>query len=310
MENPIMPASGCFGYGEEMAQFFDLSLLGAVVTKGTTLEPREGNDPPRMIETRAGIINFIGLQNPGIEVVIREKMPFLRKFDVPVVANIAGRTIDDYVNVVRIIERAADWCKPDAIEVNISCPNVKKGGMAFGQDPDVAAELVACVRKTTSISLIVKLTPNVTDIVAVARAVVQAGANALSLINTLKSRAKIWRGPSADKWVVGGLSGPAIRPIAVQKVFEVAEAKLGVPIIGMGGIQFLEDALEFFEAGADAIAIGTANFVNPMVMPELIKALEGYMVKENFATIQDLKRGKKQSPTAAASKKGEKGEKR
>ena len=297
MKNPVMPASGCFGYGEEMAQFFDLSLLGAIVTKGTTLESREGNDPPRMIETRAGIINFIGLQNPGVEVVIREKMPFLRRFEAPVIVNIAGKTIDDYANLAWWFEKARGVFRPDALEINISCPNVKKGGMAFGQDPDVAAELVACVRKMTSITLIVKLTPNVTDIVAVAKAVVQAGVNALSLINTLKARAKIRSGEFASKWVVGGLSGPAIKPVALQKIFEVSQANLGVPLIGMGGIQFLEDVLDFFEAGSDAVAVGTANFINPLVMPELISQLEKYMAEKGYAFIADLKQVKVSAPT-------------
>jgi dihydroorotate dehydrogenase (NAD+) catalytic subunit len=302
MKNPIMPASGCFGYGEDIVRFFDLSLLGAAVTKGTTLVPWEGNEQPRMAETRAGLINFIGLQNPGVDVVIREKMRFLRQFDVPVIVNVSGKTTGDYVGVVRRFEKTKDAFRPEALEINISCPNIKVGGMLVGQDPDIAAKLISDLRKITSITLIVKLTPNVTDIVAVARAVVQAGANALSLINTLKGRVKILRGPHAGKWVVGGLSGPAIKPVALQKVYEVAQAKLGVPIIGMGGIQFLEDVLEFLEAGADAVAIGTANFIEPMTMPNLITGLEKHMTEKGYASIQDLKQALRNSQQPERSK--------
>lgn len=289
MKNPIMPASGCFGFGEEMSQFFDLSLLGALVTKGTTLEAREGNEQPRVAETRAGLINFIGLQNPGAEVVIREKMPFLRCSDAPVIVNISGAKIDDYVDLVRRFDAATGYFRPDALEVNISCPNVKKGGMLFGQDSETAAQLISCIRRMTDIILIVKLTPNVADIVAIAKAVVREGANALSLINTVKARAKLRTGESAGKWVVGGLSGPAIKPIALQKVFEVAQANLGVPIIGMGGIQFLEDVLDFLEVGADAVAVGTANFIEPLTMPNLIRELEKHMADKGYANIPELK---------------------
>jgi len=302
MKNPVMPASGCFGYGEEMVWFFDLSLLGAVVTKGTTLVPWQGNEQPRMAETRAGLINFIGLQNPGVEVVVREKMPFLRRFAVPVIVNVSGKTTDEYTGVVQRFEEVKDAFRPEALEINISCPNIKVGGMLFGQDPDVAAKLISDLRKLTSITLIVKLTPNVTDIVAVARAVVQAGANALSLINTLKGRVKILNGPHAGKWVVGGLSGPAIKPVALQKVFEVSQANLGVPIIGMGGIQFLEDVLEFLEAGADAVAVGTANFIEPMTMPNLITGLEKHMTDKGYASIPELKQALRNSQQPERSK--------
>ncbi len=289
MNNPIMPASGCFGYGEEMSQFFNLSSLGAVVTKGTTLVPWEGNEQPRIAETRAGLINFIGLQNPGVDAVICEKMLFLRQFRVPVIVNVSGKTTEDYVGVVQRFEEARGVSRPEALEINISCPNIKVGGMLFGQDPDAAANLISELRKLTSLILVVKLTPNVTDTVAVARAVVQAGANALSLINTLKGRVKILKGSYAGKWVVGGLSGPAIKPVALQKVFEVSQANLGVPVIGMGGVQFLEDVLDFLEMGADAVAVGTANFVDPMTMPNLIRELEKYMTDKGYASIPGLK---------------------
>jgi len=288
MRNPIMPASGCFGYGREMSQFFDLSKLGAVVTKGTTLEPREGNDPPRMCETRAGIINYIGLQNPGIDAVITEEMLFLRQYEVPVIVNISGTTVEEYVQIAQKLDQAEGTAKPEGIEINISCPNVERGGMAFGQDPLSAFEIVREVDKVTSLPLVVKLTPNVTDIVLIAQSVVEAGADVLSLINTLKARAKIRRGPHEGKWIVGGLSGPAIKPVALQKVFEVAQANLGVPIIGMGGISCLEDVLDFLAAGADAVAIGTANFINPNIMVELIEELEGHLAKKKCANLVDL----------------------
>jgi len=287
MKNPIMTASGTCGYGRELAKFFDLLRLGAFVTKGVTLEPREGNDQPRMCETRAGLINFIGLQNPGIDVVILHELPFLLSFDIPVIINIAGRTIDDYVTTAQKLERIKKALA--GIEVNISCPNVKKGGMAFGQDSDSTFAVVSAIRKETSLPLIVKLTPNVTDIVTIASSAVSAGANALSLINTLKSRAMLRSGPHKGKWLVGGLSGPAIKPVALQKVWEVSQAKLGVPIIGMGGIQHLADVIDFLQAGADAVAVGTATFVDPTCMVDLIDDLRRFMKAKGYNNIAELK---------------------
>lgn len=284
MQNPIMPASGTFGYGEEMADIIDIRKLGAVVTKGTTLEPRQGNDQPRMCETRAGMINFIGLQNPGAEAVIRDKIPFLRQFGVPIIVNISGSTIEEYEELATMFD-----CVPDvaAQEVNISCPNVKQGGVAFGQDLKLAFETVYRVRKKSILPLIVKLTPNITDIVLIARAVVEAGADAISLVNTFKARARIRSGPNKGKWIEGGLSGPCIMPVALRMVSDLAKAEISVPIIGIGGIQFLKDALDFFESGADAIQIGTANFIDPTIMIQIIEGLEKYLAKNGFASFQE-----------------------
>ena len=293
MKNPVMPASGTFGYGEEYSQLIDISRLGAVVTKGTTFNPREGNPQPRIYETASGIINCIGLQNPGIEEVIREKIPFLRQFGVPIIVNIAGETIEEYEYLVKRLDQASSKGNIAGLEVNVSCPNIKEGGMAFGQDPKILSKLIGKVRKKTSLPLIVKLTPNVTDITSIAQSAVEAGADALSLINTIKARAKIRRGPQVGKWIEGGFSGPAIKPIALRMVSEVAKANLGVPIIGIGGIMNTEDALDFFEVGATAIAIGTANFINPKVMEEMIKGLKKYLIDNKITDINHLIEKKK-----------------
>lgn len=277
MKNPVMPASGTFGYGEEFSKLINVSQLGAVITKGTTLKPRKGNPQPRSCETASGMINCIGLQNPGIEAVIQDKIPFLQRFGVPIIINIAGGTIEEYIQIAQKLEEAEGVNSPDMVEINISCPNVQEGGMAFGQDPKITLEVVNRVRNTTSLPLIVKLTPNVTDIVSIAEAAVKGGADALSLINTVKARAKIKGGPQKGEWIKGGLSGPAIKPVAIRMVGEVAEAGLGVPIIGMGGIMNTEDALDFFEAGAVAIAIGTANLLNFNVMKEVINGLRKHL---------------------------------
>lgn len=293
MRNPIMPASGTFGYGEEYSQFFDISVLGAVVTKGTTLLPRDGNPPPRLIETKAGIINFIGLQNPGVDAVIERKIPFLRKYATVIIVNIAGHTISEYVKIAKRLNFVEGV---HALEINVSCPNVDKGGMAFGQDPRTTFSIVQQVKKATCLPLIVKLTPNVTDIAEIARSAVDAGAQAISLINTVKSRAKIRIGEHAEKWVVGGLSGPAIKPIALQKVFEVSQANLGVDIIGIGGISNLEDVLDFFEVGAKAVQIGTLNFIKPCIMPEIIEGLRVHLKEEGLKNLLELMEKKKFTP--------------
>lgn len=286
MKNPIMPASGTFGYGKEMSEFFDISELGAMVTKGTTLLPRQGNDLPRICETRAGMINFIGLQNPGAKVVIEEKIPFLRKFGVPIIVNIAGNTPEEYEQLAQMFDKVEGVA---GLEVNISCPNTKAGGIAFGQDPKVAFELILGVRTVTSLPLIAKLSPNVTDIILIAESVVNAGARALSLINTLRARARIRSGPQQGKWIEGGLSGPAIMPLALRMVSDLAKAKLGVPIIGIGGISSFEDALDFLESGADAVEVGTANFLNPNTMLEIIKGLKGYLTEKGFSSLKEWK---------------------
>jgi len=293
MKNPVMPASGTFGYGEEFSQLIDISKLGAVVTKGTTLKPRQGNPQPRIYETPCGMINCIGLQNPGIEKVIQEKIPFLRQFGVPIIVNIAGETIEEYVQIARKLDEVEGAGMPDGIEINISCPNVKKGGMAFGQDPEITREVVGKLwGGKLSLPLIVKLTPNVTDIVSIAEAAVRGGADALSLINTIKTRAKIRRGPQAGKWIEGGLSGPAIKPVAIRMVKELVKANLGIPIIGIGGIMNTEDALDFFESGAITIAIGTANFINPKAMEEVIDGLKKYLISNKITDISELREKK------------------
>jgi len=284
MKNPIMPASGTFGYGEEFSDLIDISQLGAVVTKGTTLQSRQGNEQPRIYETRAGMINFIGLQNPGAEIVIREKIPFLRQFGVPIIVNISGVSIGEYLEVAKIFAGSLEVA---GLEINISCPNIKKGGVAFGQDPILAAKVVGSIRGLTMLPLIVKLTPNVTNIITIAKAVIKAGADAISLVNTFKARAKIRSGPKRGKWIEGGLSGPCIMPIALRMVSDLYKAKLGVPIIGIGGISFFEDALDFLESGADAIQIGTANFINPNIMIEIIGKINNYLEEKGFSSLSE-----------------------
>jgi dihydroorotate dehydrogenase (NAD+) catalytic subunit len=287
MKNPVMPASGCFGYGSEYADLIDLNQLGAIVVKGITLEPKQGNPQPRLMETPAGMINSIGLENPGVEVFLKEKLPYLRQFDTPVIVNINGATVEEYIELARILNKVEGIA---GLEINISCPNVEKGGMQFGQDSELTRRVISGVRIVTKLPLIAKLTPNVTDIRAIARAAKEAGANAFSLINTVKAMAKLPdHGPNAGKWISGGLSGPCIKPIALGKLSEVVQANLEIPIIGMGGITYLQDALEFFERGADAIAIGTANFVNPQVMPEIIRDLENFMKENQLKNMTELR---------------------
>ncbi|MBL0388766.1 dihydroorotate dehydrogenase [Tumebacillus sp. ITR2] len=285
LKNPVMPASGCFSFGKEYADFYDLSQLGAITVKATTLEPRLGNPTPRVAETPGGMLNAIGLQNPGVEKVIAEELPHLRKYDIPVIVNVAGTTVEDYVAVT---ERLMDSADVDAIEVNISCPNVKCGGIQFGTDPAQAAHVTESIKKVSKVPVIVKLSPNVTDIVAMAKAVEAAGADAISMINTLvgmsidlhKKRPLIANG-------VGGLSGPAVKPVAVRMTYQVAQA-INIPIIGMGGIMDGEDAIEFLMAGATAVAIGTANFVNPMACPEIIEGIQTYCEQNGVANVRDL----------------------
>jgi dihydroorotate dehydrogenase (NAD+) catalytic subunit len=286
MKNPVMPASGTFGYGEEYTQLINISRLGAVVTKGTTVRPRQRNPPPRICETPGGMINFIGLENPGVEAVIKKKIPFLKRFGVPIIVNICGGKIDDYLELT---EKLSEVKEVAALEVNISCPNVEKEGMVFGQNPRMTEELIMELREITDTPFIVKLTPNVTDIASVAKAAVEAGADAISLINTVKVRYKIPSGPAKGKWIVGGLSGPCIKPIALQKILEVVEAEVEVPIIGIGEIMKVEDALEFFEVGVQAIAVGTATFVNPNTMVEIIEDLEKHMETQKISSINELR---------------------
>lgn len=285
LQNPVMPASGTFGFGEEYASYVDLNALGALVTKSITLEPRLGNPPPRVVETPAGLLNSIGLQNPGLEAFIREKMPFLRRFRPPIIVNIAGSTVEEYVELAK---RLSEVPGVAALEVNISCPNVKEGGMAFGSDPHQAAQVIKEVRHATTLPIIAKLTPNVTDIVAVAQAVERAGADALSLINTLVGMAVDLkkRRPVLGN-IVGGLSGPAIKPIALYAVWKVASS-VKIPVIGMGGIMNATDALEFLVVGARAVAVGTANLVSPQAMLEIIEGLEEYLRQHNIDDINKI----------------------
>ncbi|ASS75820.1 dihydroorotate dehydrogenase B catalytic subunit [Tumebacillus algifaecis] len=285
LKNPVMPASGCFAFGKEFADFYDLSVLGAITVKATTLEPRLGNPTPRVAETPGGMLNAIGLQNPGVEKIIAEELPHLRSYDIPVIVNVAGTTVEDYVAVT---ERLMDSTDVDAIEVNISCPNVKCGGIQFGTDPAQAAHVTREIKRVSKVPVIVKLSPNVTDIVAMAQAVEAAGADAISLINTLvgmsidlnKKRPLIANG-------IGGLSGPAVKPVAVRMTYQVAQA-VNIPLIGMGGIMTGEDAIEFMLAGASAVAVGTANFVNPMACPEIIEEIRTYCADHGVERVRDL----------------------
>ncbi|WP_078060290.1 dihydroorotate dehydrogenase [Desulfotomaculum copahuensis] len=285
MKNPVTTASGTFGFGPEYAPYVDLNRLGAIVVKGTTLKPRAGNPPPRIVETPAGILNAIGLQNPGVEHFIAEALPYLRQFDLPVIVNIAGDTEDDYARLAARLERAPGVA---GLEVNISCPNVHKGGLQFGVDPEAAAGVVRAVKAVTTRPVIVKLSPNVTSIVEIAEAAAAAGADALSMINTLLGMAidiKHRRPFLAN--VTGGLSGPAVRPVAVRAVWQVYRA-VKLPIIGMGGVVTAADALELIMAGATAVAVGTASFVNPRAAMDVIDGLEKFMTDNGVRDINEL----------------------
>ncbi len=284
-KNPVMPASGTFGYGQEYAPYLDLNQLGAIVTKGLSLNPKAGNNTPRTCETVSGMLNAIGLQNVGVDAFIQDKMPFLEQFDTPIIVNFFGNTQEEYGEVAA---RLNDVPNVAALEMNISCPNVKHGGIVFGTDPKAAAAVISLVRKRTSKPLIVKLTPNVTDIQITARAAEDAGADVLSLINTLTGMAvdvKTRKPRLAN--TIGGLSGPAIRPIAVRLVHQVVQA-VQIPVIGVGGISRAMDALEFLIVGARAVQVGTANFVDPHAMATIIADLEEFCRDEGIADINDL----------------------
>lgn len=285
LKNPLMTASGTFGYGGEYADFVDLSRLGAIIVKGLSLEPRAGNPPPRIMETTGGMLNAIGLENVGVKAFISEKLPILRDIDVPVIANIFGETVEEYQEVAALLEQSEGVA---GLELNISCPNVKKGGVAFGADPDLAAEVTRKVKEVSSLPLIVKLTPNVTDIALVAESVEAAGADVLSLINTIT-------GMSVDvdcrrphlKNITGGLSGPAIKPIALRMVWQTVK-RVSIPVIGIGGITTARDVLEFLIIGARAVQVGTANFVNPAAVMSILDGLESYLAEHHLADINDL----------------------
>ena len=276
LKNPVLTASGTFGYGEEYADFVDLNLLGGVIVKGISLKPIAGNPPPRIWETPSGMLNAIGLENPGVDVFLRDKLPFLRQFDTAIIVNIFGYSADDYLAVAERLDGAKGV---SGIEVNISCPNVKSGGMIFGTDLKATAELLSAVRAKTRLPLIAKLSPNVTDVTDFAKAARDAGCDGLSLINTLLGMAiDVRTGKPRLANCTGGLSGPAIRPVAVRMVWQVAKA-VSLPIIGMGGIVNAEDALEFILAGASAVAVGTANFMNPRAALDVLEGLEAFLAE-------------------------------
>ncbi len=285
MRNPVMTASGTFGYGSEYADFVDLNRLGAVVVKGVTSVPWPGNPMDRIMETPSGMLNAIGLQNVGVDGFISEKLPYLRDFDVPVIVNVCGKTVEEYLIVV---EKLDDADGVAGIELNISCPNLDCGGMSFGVDATLAHQLVKEVRAKTHLPLLVKLSPNVTDITVIARAIEDAGADALSAINTLLGMAinAETRQPELAN-ITGGLSGPAIKPVALRLIWEVYKT-VSIPIVGMGGIMNATDAVEFFIAGASAVAVGTANFVNPKASIEVVKGIQTYLEKANMSSIKTL----------------------
>lgn len=285
LKNPIMPASGCFGFGREYSQFYDLSMLGAIMIKATTFETRFGNPTPRVAETPAGMLNAIGLQNPGLQGVLSNELPWLQQFDVPIIANVAGSQVEDYVEVAKEISKAPNV---KALELNISCPNVKTGGIAFGTIPEVAKDLTKKVKDVSEVPVYVKLSPNVTNIVEMAKAVEDAGADGLTMINTLLGmRMDIRTGRPILANRTGGLSGPAIKPVAIRMIYEVSQ-QVNIPIIGMGGIQQVDDIIEYFYAGASAVAIGTANFVDPLICPTLIKELPEKLAELKIDHISEI----------------------
>ena len=283
-KNPVMEGSGTFGSGAEYSEFVDLNQLGAVVTKGVANVPWPGNPTPRIAETHGGMLNAIGLQNPGIDVFIERDIPFLKQFDTRIVVNVCGKSTEDYLEVV---ERLADT-DVDMLEINISCPNVKEGGSAFGQDPKAVEAITKAVKAKAKQPIIMKLSPNVTDITVMAKAAEAGGADVISLINTLTGmKIDINRQTFALANKTGGLSGPAIKPVAVRMVYQAANA-VNIPIIGMGGITCAEDAIEFILAGASAVSVGTANFMNPYTTVEVVKGIEAYMKRFGVNDIKDL----------------------
>ena len=285
LKNPVMVASGTFSSGAEYSEFVDLNRLGAVVTKGVASVPWPGNPAPRIAETASGMLNAIGLQNPGIDLFSKRDLPFLEKYDTKVIVNVCGHSTEEYLDVV---ERLADEPRVDMLEINISCPNVKEGGIAFGQDPKAVEAITKAVKAKAKQPIIMKLSPNVTDITVMAKAAEAGGADCLSLINTLTGmKIDIERQTFAIANKTGGLSGPAVKPVAVRMVYQVANA-VKIPIIGMGGICTAEDAMEFILAGATAVSIGTANFANPYTTVEVIDGIEAYMRRHGVEDINEL----------------------
>ncbi len=287
LKNPVAVASGTFGFGREYGQFFDLSALGAICCKGLTLHPREGNPPPRIAETPLGMLNSVGLQNPGVDAFIRDELPFLRQFDVKVIANISGNTPEEYGVMCEKLSEAG----VDMIEVNISCPNVKAGGLAYGTRPDLAAEVTAEAKRHARVPVMVKLSPNVTDITEIAKAAADAGADALSLINTLRGmRIDVNTRRPILKMNTGGLSGPAVLPVAVRMVWEVASA-VKLPILGMGGVSTGEDAAQLMLAGASAVAVGTALFADPCAPLKVRDGLADIASRQGLSAVRELTGG-------------------
>lgn len=287
LKNPIIPASGCFGFGEEYARFYDLNQLGSIMIKGTTLKPKFGNEPPRVAETPSGMLNAIGLQNPGVEEVLAKKLPFLAQYeDLPIIANVAGSAAEDYVETSRRISKAPNVY---AIELNVSCPNVKEGGIQFGTHPEVLKSLAEKVTAVSEVPVYVKLSPNVTDIVEMAQAAEAGGADGLTMINTLVGmRIDLHTRQPILANGVGGLSGPGIKPVAIRMIRQVAQ-QTDLPIIGMGGVMTVDDVLEMYMAGASAVAVGTANFTDPYICPKLIAALPERMDELGISSLEALR---------------------
>lgn len=285
LKNPVLVASGTFGFGQEFARLYDLGILGGIVVKGTSLEPRKGNPPPRIFETAAGMLNAIGLQNDGVDSFINEKLPFLRQYDTHIIVNIVGNRVEDYAELAARLDGVEGV---SGLEINISCPNVEHGHEEFGGDPRMTHHVVAEVRKKTKLPVIPKLSPNVADIRVFARAAEEAGADGISLINTLVGTAIDIKTRKFRLFnVTGGLSGPCIKPVALRMVYQAAQA-VRIPIMGIGGIMTASDAIEFLLAGATCIQVGTANFVNPMAAPEIVKGMEEYLARFGFARPSEL----------------------
>ncbi len=284
LNNPVITASGTFGFGREYGEYYDLNRLGAICVKGLTLTERQGNKPPRIAETPAGILNSVGLQNPGVEYFIKNEIPFLKKFSTKIIANMSGNTIEEYCSMAEMLSDS----DVDLIEMNISCPNVKEGGVAFGTNTKTVRDITGEVKRFCKKPLIVKLSPNVTDIVEIAKAAEDAGADALSLINTILGMGidiNTLRPILSNN--VGGLSGPAVKPVAVRMVWQVA-TNVDIPIIGMGGIMTGDDAVEFMLAGASAVAVGTANFIDPLASVNVLAGIENYLVGKNYYDVKDI----------------------
>lgn len=285
LKNPITVASGTFGYGEEFSKLIDLNLLGGIAVKGLTLKPRKGNEPQRIVETPSGMLNSIGLQNVGIDAFISRKVPFLKKFDTQIIANINGVATEEYEELAARLELVEEV---GAVEINLSCPNVKEGGIHFGSNPDKIYEVTSRVRKVFSRGVLTKLSPNVTDIIPMAQAVKAAGGDGVSMVNTFVGMAiDIYKRRPVLKSITGGLSGPAIKPMAIRLIYEVY-SKVNIPILGMGGIASIEDAIEFMIAGSGAISIGTANFYDPTLSIRLLGDLKKYMAKMGFSSAKEI----------------------